>query len=97
MIIKECDFSIFPVNEIKETLDNLLERKDIYHQDLFIAINQLFTDKELKSILDSGLNIIDNNNSNKLLKENLIIKSLPLLTYNSIIWEQVLYYMGTST
>ena len=74
----------------RKLLENILNRKDITHRELFGNINSLISKEILKklSILESGL--FENKEFKILIKEKELVKSLSLLIFCSPLWEKVL-------
>ena len=74
----------------RELLENLLNRKDISHRELFGNINSLISKEILEelSILESKL--YENNKFNILIKDKELVKALSLLIFCSPLWEKVL-------
>ncbi len=74
----------------RELLENLLNRKDISHRELFGNIKSLISKEILEelSILESKL--YENNKFNILIKDKELVKSLSLLIFCSPLWEKVL-------
>ncbi len=89
-LIKKGSLLNKSVKEDRELLNNILNRKDISHRELFGNINSLFSIEILEnlSILESELH--ENKDFNMLIKDKELVKSLSLMIFCSPLWEKVL-------
>ncbi len=74
----------------RELFNNILNRKDISHRELFGCINSMISIEILEklSILESEL--YENNEFNILINQKELVKALSLLIFCSPLWEKVL-------
>ncbi len=89
-LIKKGELLNASEKDNRELLQNLLNRKDISHRELFGNINSLISKEILEelSILESKL--YENNKFNILIKDKELVKALSLLIFCSPLWEKVL-------
>ncbi|WP_269625278.1 class I SAM-dependent methyltransferase [Prochlorococcus marinus] len=89
-IIKKGELLNISKKDNRELINNILDRKDISHRELFGCINNIISKELLEklSILDSEL--YENNEFNILINQKELIKALSLLIFCSPLWEKVL-------
>ena len=88
-LIKKGELLNTSEKDNRELLNNILNRKDISHRELFGNINSLISKEILEklSILESEL--YENNEFNILIKDKELVKALSLLIFCSPLWEKV--------
>ena len=74
----------------RELLNNILNRKDISHRELFGNINSLISKEVLEKLLILESELYENNEFNILIKDKELVKALSLLIFCSPLWEKVL-------
>jgi len=89
-LIKKGELLNTSKKDNRELLNNILNRKDISHRELFGNINSLISKEILEklSILESEL--YENNEFNILINQKELVKALSLLIFCSPLWEKVL-------
>ncbi len=89
-LIKECDLSVFSIDQIIYFLSLLLKRKDIDHNNLFPAIRKIVPDKRLFDLESSEGPIIDDARFQTIIKNKVIIQALGIMTFKTTLWEDLL-------
>ncbi len=89
-LIKKGELLNTSKKDNRELLNNILNRKDISHRELFGCINSMISKEILEklSILESKL--YENNEFNILINQKELVKALSLLIFCSPLWEKVL-------
>ena len=89
-LIKKGELLNTSKKDNRELFNNILNRKDISHRELFGCINSMISIEILEklSILESEL--YENNEFNILINQKELVKALSLLIFCSPLWEKVL-------
>ena len=89
-LIKKGELLNTSKKDNRELFNNILNRKDISHRELFGCINSMISIEILEklSILESAL--YENNEFNILINQKELVKALSLLIFCSPLWEKVL-------
>ena len=71
-------------------LNNILNRKDISHRELFINLNNIISKEILVNLANPVFDLVNNKEFNLIHKDHVLVKSLSLLIFCSPLWEKVL-------
>ncbi len=89
-LIKKGELLNTSEKDNRELLNNILNRKDISHRELFGNINRLISQEILEKLSIMESDLYESNEFNILIKDRELVKALSLLIFCSPLWEKVL-------
>ncbi len=89
-ILKDIDLNTLTLNETKDVVLCLLDRKDIDHRILSKYLAFIQDKFNLENIYESSELALHNPHFKNIINDDLVLKSLGLLTFNNLKWELAL-------